>query len=72
MANGVAIEPGVPCWSHHASHDRRYNVDPASREGRYNLDPVHPLLSNPPYEGSLCQVNNLEIPSCMCIMWCVP
>jgi L-iditol 2-dehydrogenase len=52
--NRVAIEPGVPCWSHHAS-----------REGRYNLDPDIRFFATPPHDGSLCQVS---MPSEMCIM----
>ncbi|DBA81688.1 TPA: hypothetical protein ACH3X1_007430 [Trebouxia sp. C0004] len=38
----VALEPGLPCWSHKMS-----------REGRYNLDPNIKFFSLPPVHGAL-------------------
>ncbi|DBB16215.1 TPA: hypothetical protein ACH3X3_014542 [Trebouxia sp. C0006] len=38
----VALEPGIPCWSHKMS-----------REGRYNLDPNIKFFSLPPVHGAL-------------------
>lgn len=40
----VALEPGVPCCSHH-----QY------RQGRYNLAPIR-FFATPPVHGSLAEV----------------
>ncbi|GAB4813511.1 hypothetical protein N2152v2_000557 [Parachlorella kessleri] len=44
VGDRVALEPGVPCWSH-----------PACRVGRYNLDPDIKFFATPPFHGSLAK-----------------